>query len=67
MKNASLLIAAALAANNIDLGMRPPVEYKKKEPTKPKFTDEELSYLAQLSGKEKKAYVKELKAKYSKG
>ena len=33
---------------------------------RPQFSEEELEKLSTLSGKEKRAYVKELKAKYAK-
>lgn len=63
MRNASFILTMAMLAASGGLG--PVASYgirKARGPQMP-LTDEELEKLASLEGKEKKAYIKELKAK----
>lgn len=60
----SLLVAGLAVASGV-FDELPSVPQKKNN--KLPFSEDELEKLASLSGKEKKRYVKELKAKYSGG
>ena len=72
--NAALLLAGILAGSS-GSGVMDMLEAEKdrsdrnakaREDRRMPLTEEELEKLASLSGKEKKAYVKELRAQYAK-
>lgn len=68
MRNSALVLAALSMATMGPGGLQDIAGYSmsRGEPRKPQMelTDEEIEMLASMTGKAKKKYVKELKAKY---
>ena len=62
MKSARSLMA--LMATMATMAIKLPTQTKTRRESQPEFTEEDLDVLKTLHGKDKKQYVKQLKAKY---